>query len=351
MKRSGLACCVVLFVLGAATFSGWAQQRSPVPANNDPLTLVEVNNLLRTSVGRNMTEGDLAARIERVGIAFDPTPQVINRFRGAGAHAHLLNTIKRAGERFAVASGTAITTSVAPADPLIEEVKRKVRDYIDDLPDFICQEEITRYVDNGTGAWQKVDTLAYELTYNHKRESYKPINAVGRPATKPLEQSGGAYSTGDFGTALALLFEPETKASFKPAGTEKLGTRQTAIYDFRVPRATSKFQVKSEGVPPIISGYSGSVWIDTQTKQVLRIEQAADDLPRDYPVTQAESSTDYDMVKLRGLDVEFLLPINSEFIIGNRQERGFSRNLIQFKFYRKFETDVKIVDDPTPIKK
>ena len=41
---------------------------------------------------------------------------------------------------------------------------------------------------------------------------------------------------------------------------------------------------------------------DTQTKQVLRIEQAADDLPRDYPVTQAESSTDYDMVKLRGLD-------------------------------------------------
>jgi len=119
---------------------------------------------------------------------------------------------------------------VTPRDPLIEEVKRKVRDYIDDLPDFICQEEITRYVDQGTGAWQKVDTLAYELTYNHKRESYKPINAVGRPVTKPLEQSGGAYSTGDFGTALALLFDPETKASFKPAGTEKLGTRQTVIY-------------------------------------------------------------------------------------------------------------------------
>ena len=78
---------------------------------------------------------------------------------------------------------------------------------------------------------------------------------------------------------------------------------------------------------------------------------AADDLPRDYPVTQAESSTDYDMVKLRGLDVEFLLPIRSEFIIGDRRERGFSRNLIHFKFYRKFETDVKIVDDPTPIKK
>lgn len=351
MKKYCLACFVILFVSGVVASSGWAQQRPTSIANNDPLTLAELNKLLRYSVGRDMTEGDLAARVERLGLAFDPTPEIINRLRTVGAHPYLLNTIKRAGERFTAATGTAITTSVKPPDPLIEEVKRKVHDYIDDLPDFICQEEITRYVDNGTGAWQKADTLAYELTYNHKRESYKPINAVGRPLTKPLEQSGGAYSTGDFGTALALLFEPETKASFKPAGTEKLGARPTVIYDFRVPRATSKFQIKSEGVPPIISGYSGSVWIDTQTKQVLRIEQAADDLPRDYPVTQAESTTDYDMVKLRGLEVEFLLPIRSEFIIGDRRERGFSRNLIYFKFYRKFETDVKIVDDPTPIKK
>src|SRR5690349_6363564 len=129
MKRYGLACCVVLFVLSAVTLSGWAQQRSAAPAINDPLTLVEVNNMLRVSVGRNMTEGDLAARIERAGISFDPTPQIINRLRGAGAHPHLLNMIKRAGERFAVASGTAITTSVAPPDPLIEEVRKNVRDY------------------------------------------------------------------------------------------------------------------------------------------------------------------------------------------------------------------------------
>jgi len=70
-------------------------------------------------------------------------------------------------------------------------------------------------------------------------------------------------------------------------------------------------------------------------------EQAADDLPRDYPGNTSESSTDYDMVKLRGLDLEFLLPVRAEFIIGNRRERKFSRNVIYFKFYRKFETDIK----------
>jgi len=96
MKKYCLTCCVVLFVLGAVTFSGWAQQRSAAPASNDPLTLSELNKLLRYSVGRDMTEGDLAARVERLGIAFDPTPEIINRLRTVGAHPYLLNTIKRA---------------------------------------------------------------------------------------------------------------------------------------------------------------------------------------------------------------------------------------------------------------
>lgn len=342
MKKYCLACLMVLLALGAVVFPAQRQQSTL----NDPLTLSELNSLLRRSVGRDMTEGDLAVRIERLGIAFDPTPEIINRLRSLGAHPHLLNTIKRAGEKFAAASGVVRTTSVTPADPIIEEVRKKLRDYIDDLPDFICNEEIERYIDNGTGAWQKADTLVYELTFNHRHETYKPVNSLGRPTTKPLEQAGGATSTGDFAGRLASLFRPETKATFKPAGTEKLGTQQTLIYDFRVPRETSESRIQTDTAPTIITGYSGSVWIDVQTKQILRIEQAADDIPRDYPVTQAETLTDYEMVKLRGLDVEFLLPTRSEVIIADRQTRHFSRNLIYYKFYRKFESDVKIVTDP-----
>lgn len=313
---------------------------------NQPLTLQEFNLLFRRSIGRNMTEGDLAARIDRVGIAFDPTPEVIARLRAIDVHPHLLNAIKRAGMRLAAAAGATITTTgSAKTDPLIEEVRRNVRDYIDELPDFICQQEITRYIDHGTGAWDRMDTLTYELTYNRKQESYRPLNTVGRPLTRPLEQAGGAYSTGDWATALAVLFDPETKAVFKPAGRARLGQRQTLVYDFTVPQETSKLTINTEGVSPIKAGYSGSIWIDGEKKQVLRIEQAADDLPSNYPVTQAENAIDYDMVKLRGLDVEFLLPTHAEFIIADRRRRQYSRNQIYFKFYRKFDTDIKVVDD------
>ncbi|MDQ3011099.1 MAG: hypothetical protein M3X11_10415, partial [Acidobacteriota bacterium] len=319
--------------------------------DTEPLTLQNLNTLLRQAVGRNMTEADLAVHVERVGIAFDITPEIIARLRANGAHPHLLNTIKRKAEKLSASAGKLTTAADAAPDAFLPDAflnatRKNVRDYLEELPDFICQQQVERYFDiEGSGAWDKADTLTYELTYNRKRESYKPVNAVGRPITKSLEQSGGAYSTGDFASALASLFDAETQTVFKSAGKERLGNRQTIIYDFRVPKETSKMTVKAGDAPQIISGYSGSIWVDAEKKLVLRIEQAVDDLPKSYPLTNSESAIDYDMVKVRGIDLEFLLPIRAEFVIGDRRLKQQSRNVLLFKFYRKFETDIKILDD------
>ncbi|MFN0087343.1 MAG: hypothetical protein ACKVX9_18280 [Blastocatellia bacterium] len=346
MKRTILILCAFALLLPCGALRGLAQDQGA-----QPLTLQALTLMLRREVGRNMTEADLAIRVARVGIAFDPTPEVVGRLRANGAHPNLINAIKRAAEKLSANAvlGNKVTATGPAADPFIEEVRAVVRDYLDELPDFICQQVIERYFDvEGTGAWDRADTLTYELTYNRKRESYRPINSVGRPVTKSLEQAGGAYSTGDFASGLASLFDVETKAVFKPAGKERLGSRQTVLYDFRVPVESSKLTVKAEGAPIIIAGYSGTIWIDVETKQVLRIDQSVDDLPKSYPVTNSESSVDYDILKLRGLEVDFLLPIRAEFIIADRRQRHYFRNLIYFKFYRKFETDIKITDDVTP---
>jgi hypothetical protein len=346
MKKS-FAVIIALFICSTPLVPAKGQSGSQ--AANEPLTLQALNTMLRREVGRNMTEADLAARVERFGIAFDPTPDAVSRLRANGAHQNLINAIKRASEKLSASTGTVVATGPQPADPFIEETRKAVRDYLDELPDFICQQEIQRYVDlDGSGAWERADRLVYELTYNRKRESYKPINSLGRPITRPLEEAGGATSTGDFASALAAIFDLETKTVFKPAGKERLGNHQTLLYDFRVPKESSKMVVQSEGADPLTVGYSGTVWIDAETQRVFRIDQAVDDLPQSFPVPYAERSIDYDIVKLRGLDVDFLLPIRAEITIGNRLRKHHSRNVIHFKFYRKFETDVKIGDDVTP---
>ncbi len=336
----------LLSILIISLSSVSAQQQK----ENEPVTLRDLNKMLRESVGRNMTEADLAVYIERFGIAFDPTPDVVSRLRANGAHAHLINTIKRESEKLSASAGKVVAIGPQAPDPFIEETRKVVRDYVDELPDFICRQVVERYYDfEGRGAWDKADTLTYELTYNRKRESYRPLNAIGRPVTRAIDQSGGAISTGDFASGLASLFDAETKTIFTPAGKERLGSRQTRVYDFRVQKESSKLQVKAEGSPAIISGYSGTIWIDDETKNVLRMDQAVDDLPKGYPVTNSESSIDYDLSKLRGIEVDFLLPIRVEFIIADRREKKYFRNLIYFKFYQKFETDIKIIDDPAPV--
>jgi hypothetical protein len=317
--------------------------------SNQPITLPELNKLLRQSVGRNMTEAVLAAQIERVGIAFDPTPDVISRLRANGAHQLLINTIKLAAEKLS-ASAKVVSIGSPPKDEFIEEARKVVRDYVDELPDFICQQIIERYADfEARGAWDRGDKLTYELTYNRKQESYKPVNMVGKPITRPLDEVGGTTTTGDFATRLAQLFDLESSANFTAAGKERLGTRQTRIYDFRVQRQFSKLNLKVDDSPPVIVGYGGTVWIDEETKQVLRINHVADDLPKGYPIVIFETSVDYDIVKLRGLEVDFLLPSRAEVISSDRLRKKYFRNLIYFKFYRKFETDIKITEDPTPV--
>ena len=324
-------------------------------ASNQPLTLQDVNLLLRRSVGRNMTEGDLAARIQRLGVAFDPTPEIIGRLRFNGAHPHLLNVIKRAGEKFAPASDVIVAIK---ADPFIEEVRRNVKDYVDGLPDFICTQEVERFLDlDGSGAWQRMDALRYELAYNRKKESYKPISSNGMLGPR-ANYGVGASSAGEFASALDNLFDPATEAIFTPAGKEKLGTHQALIYDYHVAKAKSKLDVKIGDDPAFIAAYSGSVWIDADTKQVLRIEQAIEDPPAQYRTFSGDKIIDYELVKLRGTDIEVLLPVKAEVMMLNRAQRSYSRNVIYFKFYRKFETDIKFVtgdeeekkDEKKPIK-
>ena len=344
IRGTGLRLAIIL--LFCFSFALAQQQNT----NNQPLTLRDLYKMMRESVGRNMTEVDVAVYIERYGIDFDPTPEVVGRLRQNGAHQNLINTIKRQAEKLSASAGRLQANGPAPQDAFIEETRKVVRDYLDELPDFICQQVIERYYDfEGRGAWDKADRLTYELTYNRKHESYRPINAVGRPITSPIDKTGGAISTGDFASELAALFEKETKTIFNPAGKERLGTRQARVYDFRVPKESSKLDVKAEGAPGLIVGYSGTVWIDEETKRVLRIDQAVDDLPKGYPMTTAERSIEYDVNKLKGLENDFLLPSRVEVMIADRKVKQYFRNLVYFKFYQKFETDIKITDDPTPV--
>ncbi len=325
---------------------------------NQPLSVQNLNMMLRRNVGRDMTEADVIARIQRIGIDFEPTPEIMARFRFNGAHPSLLNAIRREGIKVMNDTNGKVTSIVSVSDPIIEEVRKKVKDYVDELPDFICSQEVERFYDtDGSGSWQRGDNLVFELTYNGKRESYKMIRVNGMPGEKLEKFVGGASSSGEFASMLASLFAASTQAEFIPAGKEKLGTHQALIYDFHVKQSNSSWRVSLNSEPAFIAAYSGTVWIDAESKYVLRIEQAVEDPPAPYRTFSGDSVLDYELVKIKGLETEVLLPVKAELTLLTRAQKSYARNVIRFKFYRKFESDVKVIledegakPDPKPEK-
>src|SRR5262245_18428883 len=192
--RKSFAAIVALFICSALLVPAKGQSGSQ--AADEPLTLQALNTMLRREVGRNMTEADLTARVERYGIAFDPTPDAVSLIRKNGGRQNLINGVKRAADKFSASAGKVVATGPPPPDPFIEENRKVGRDYLATMPDFIRQQDIPRYFDReGSGAWEKADTLVYELTYNCKGESHKPIISVGRRVTRSIEFAGRATST------------------------------------------------------------------------------------------------------------------------------------------------------------
>jgi hypothetical protein len=148
---------------------------------------------------------------------------------------------------------------------------------------------------------------------------------------------------------LASLFHPQSQAVFKEVRKEAFNGRQTVLYEFSVKKAHSNNQITDRTTGrSVITAYQGSVWIEVDSGRVLRLEQSAEDIQRGFPVTLAESAVEYDWVTIAG--TKYLMPVYAEVIMGRDADRFYSRNGIELKNYRVFDTDVKMILDKDPPK-
>ena len=216
--------------------------------------------------------------------------------------------------------------------------------FLEGLPNYICQEVATRYVsETRVPSWSVVDVVAAELIYEGGKESYRNVTINGKPSKKPPEESG-AWSTGEFGTILAALFNPATDGKFKYVEDATMAHQPASVYDFQVVRLRSSWTIH---VPSqyIVPAHKGSVWIDKQSAHTLRIEMQAKDVPTEFPLISAESAVDYDYISL-GTPEKFLLPVHAEVLSCARGSNQCERNAIDFRNYHKFsgESTIKFND-------
>lgn len=264
------------------------------------------------------------------------------------------------------ATGSAATPAAAATEPaatpvrsglpdretwpgFLEEVRSTAMAYTENLPNFICTQITQRYLRRlpKTG-WVRVDNFVAELTYYDKQEHYKLVSVGNRSAASDatLESLKGTTSTGEFGSSLNYLFDPATGTQFRFEGIDHSRGAPTVRVGFRVPKDTSKRSIIfRDGTTElgVVTPYRGRCWIDPDSLQVVQIKERAYRIPDTFPITRSEGSTEYDRVEIAGQ--RHWLPVRAEVLMENRTARLHTRNVIQFKQYRKFGSEVKFLSD------
>jgi hypothetical protein len=312
---------------------------------------------------KTMTDKQLAEFLSKVKLTEKLEPRVIEDLQALGIGQATL----RALEKLRLDSQTLTTATVRqvlPDEPIppptsleqgaiLDDVRNYVSNYDKNLPDFICTEVEHRLIAPRPGgrygghagsepSYQESDTITNRLSYFDQKEEKKVILINSRPVTTSYDKLGGSTSTGDFGTMLRSLFERQTQAHFEWSRWATLRGRLSLVFSFRVEQTHSNYSIAVKDLnQQIVTGYTGEVFVDSETHQVTRLFTVAENIPPDFPVRSAQTRLDYDYADIGGHP--FLLPYRGEVQMTGSDI--LSKNLLDYLHYKKYSADSAITYD------
>ncbi len=337
---------LLLVLVIAAAFPAFTQA--------PPLTRAEYVKMLYAVEKDPSERSALVEALRRRGIAFDVTDGLRSLTRTKGANDdELKRALEEAGRRRADPVATKLPSS-AEASALLERTRANSRDAVAEMPDFVVKQLISRSeAFGGTGNWRRRDELVIAVSYSsEKGEQYRVLAQNGAPVSDSVQAGNyhgldGATSGGEFVEDLAKLFKPESKTEFDLLTTDVLRGKRAVVFEYRIALENNKdggVSLKPERISSP-AGEKGKIWIDRDAARVLRMEYELTDIMPSFPVKAVTKSIDYDMVEIAG--ERYLLPTQSDFrgTVESSGRRFDSRNLIRFRNYQKYGTDVRILDD------
>jgi hypothetical protein len=232
------------------------------------------------------------------------------------------------------------THSLGLAESLIERAREAAWQFSQKLPNFVCQEFMSRFSQRGREQKMPLDLVSAEIIYEDGQESYRNVKINNRPTDKSLQEIDGSWSTGEFASILLEIFDPHTHAQFRSGGASTISGFSAQVYDFQVQSENSRWMLHA-GSQSLAAAYVGSVWVDPNTARVLRIEMQARNIPSDFPMATVETAVDYSYMRIGETSV--LLPVHAEALGCQRDSSYCSHNIIDFRNYHEFKSDIKIL--------
>ena len=330
-----------------------------VLSQEKPLTQAEYVKMLYGLQTKPGSKADIVDALRKRGIAFVLTDGVRGLTRSKAANDEELKRALEEADRRRQNPETFKLPSAAETVGFIEKARARALETVEAMPDFVVKQLISRSIAYaGTGNWHPEDNLVIAVSYStEKGEQYRVLAKDGAPVQDSAQSNSysgleGATSGGEFVEDLAKIFKPASKTRFDLLTTDVIRGRRSLVYEYSINIENNKDGgVGLKGAKGVIvdrapAGEKGRIWVDRENQRILRIEYQLTDIAPTFAVKAVTKSIDYDMVEIAG--EKYLLPIISDFrgtVQAPDNKRFESRNLIRFKNYQKYGTDVIAVDE------
>lgn len=338
-----LAILVLAFALGLS-----AQMRMTVP---------QLVSFVKSSVDLKHDDKKVASYLKQVKLTQQLTAGAMEDLQAYGIGPKTLEALDALREASKTLTPPPAAAPKPPPPPplpppsaedqqkIIAQIRDYALNYSKRLPDFICTQVTRRYADpSGLEFWHKLDTVVTKLSYFEQKEDYKVMLVNDRPTDVSYDKLGGSISSGEFGSMMREIFEPESAATFEWTRWATLRGRRHHVYSYRVPKDRSRWSLDYEHRLQYVPGYHGLIFVDRDSVTVSRIRLEAENVPPSFPIQQASIELDYDSVDISG--IPFVLPLKHTMRM--REGKLLIKNEVEFRMYRKFGAEAVITFGDTP---
>lgn len=233
---------------------------------------------------------------------------------------------------------TAMAQSLSPEIEAWVRVKTHLRAELDHLPNYTCLETLTRFNRQAPRRGirlelKPLDTVRLEIAFSDHQEWFGSPGDRTFTADTPVRFVGsGMIGNGEFGMTLNNVLEA---GAIHYAGEETQDGRPAVRYDFRTSGKTLEITIL-EGTGKVRE--AGSVWVDPQALDLIRLESHAIDLG-DLPLKETGTTVHYARTQIGGLSS--LLPQQAEMhMLKSSGIENFDR--IEFTHCRAFSVESAI---------
>jgi hypothetical protein len=314
-------------------------------------TAEELASYIRTAVANHYKDGDVAASIEHMRLSTRLDPKIVTDLQRLGAGQKTVAILTRLSQSSAALPGATAKPEPPPPPPpsaadiraIVDATRENALRYTDTLPNYICRQVTRRRIDpDSSGAWRDADQIVEQLSFFDQKESYKVIMVNNTMVTNNLQhdQLGGSTSSGEFGSILRAIFEPQSGAEFTWDRWGALRGKTQAVFSFRTAQPIYSIR-HGESKRTIMARVHGQLFIDRDTKMVTRIHLECEGIPEDFPIRTVTLDQDYDFADIGGQ--RFMLPLRSD--VRSREGRYQTWNEVTYSGYRKFSSDATITFD------